>query len=78
MSFVFGALAAVLWAGCMAAGVYLGWKAHEKYGKPELPEMQEAERKRLIAEQDAFRQQMNYNADMAYGLDGSGEDAVWP
>lgn len=74
MSFLLGALAVVLWAASMALGGFLGWKAHEKYGKPKLPEVREAERKRLIAEQEAFRQQMSYNADMAYGLDRSGED----
>jgi hypothetical protein len=56
-----------------ATGVYVGYKAHAKIAaheaarlpKPVAPE--EEERRRLIADQKAFRTMMGYNADVAFG-----------
>lgn len=61
-----GALLTVIFlcvAGC--AGWWLRGKA-EEYRKPAPSSPGEEERKRLIADQEAFRQQMNYNVETAY------------
>ena len=56
-----------------AAGFVAGWTLRRRGGKPpekaEAPEMAEEERKRLRAEQEAFRQLQHYSAETAYGLD---------
>ena len=70
-----GALLTVIFL-CLAgaAGWWLRGKA-EEYRKPDPAAPGEAERKRLIDDQEAFRQQMNYNAETAYGMRQlSGED----
>ena len=74
LNIVYGALGAVLVLLLFAGGICVGYKLHARLAaqeaarapKPETPE--EAERRRLIADQKAFHTQMNYNADMAYGL----------
>lgn len=74
LNIVYGALGAVLVLLLFAGGMCVGYKLHVKLAaqeqarvpKPETPE--EAERRRLIADQRAFHTQMSYNADMAYGL----------
>jgi hypothetical protein len=76
---IYGALGAVLVLLLFAVGVYVGYKLHEKKAEheaakrptPEPPEM--AERRRLIAEQAAFSNLVNYNADVAFGYT-AGED----
>lgn len=70
---LYGALGAVLVLLLFGGGVYAGYRLHVKYvaheaarqPKPEAPE--EAERRRLIEDQKAFRTMMGYNADTAFG-----------
>ena len=70
---LYGALGAVLVLLLFAAGTYTGYKVHAKIAaheaakqpKPEAPA--EAERRRLIEDQKAFRTMMGYNADVAFG-----------
>jgi hypothetical protein len=53
--------------GCFALGLRLG---RREEARP-IPASEGArERARLLEEQAAFRQQMEYNAEMAYGLGG--------
>lgn len=74
LNFICGALGAILVLLIFATGVYVGNKlnAHKvaeeaaKARKPETPE--EAERRRLIEDQNASRCLMNYNVEMAYGM----------
>lgn len=67
--FLVGVLSFVLVAAVFCGGIFVGWKLHtEKLRPPTLEELGEQERKRLIAEQNAFRELINYNTDMAYGL----------
>lgn len=74
---VLGLVSALIGAVLFAGGGLIGWIVRDKQAeKPDLtdgktPEEIQKERSRLIAEQEAFQTQMNYNADMAYGLDGS-------
>ena len=71
---LYGALGAVLVLLLFGFGVFVGVKLHAKYTaieaarKPKLETPEEAERRRLIEDQKAFRTQMGYNADMAYGF----------
>lgn len=67
---IYGALGAILVLFLFATGIYVGYKLHTRFekggqNKPETPA--EAERRRLIEDQNAFRVLMNYNAEMAYG-----------
>ena len=74
LNIVLGALGTILVLFSFAAGVYVGYKLHAhkvaeeatKARKPETPE--EAERRRLIEDQNASRCLMNYNVEMAYGM----------
>ena len=71
---LYGALGAILVLLLFATGVYVGYKirvkieAHEAERRPKLETPEEEERRRLIEDQKAFRTQMGYNADMAYGF----------
>ena len=72
MSFVIGFAGAILALGVFAVGVVCGWRMNEKMRekKAVITERQigEAERERLKREQEAFRTMLNYNPDMAYGV----------
>lgn len=72
MAFIFGFLGALLALAVFAAGVICGGslskKRQEKQDVIEEERVGEAERRRLKSEQDAFRTLLNYNPDMAYGL----------
>ena len=72
MSFVIGFAGAILALGVFAVGVICGWRMNEKMRekKAVITERQigEAERERLKREQEAFRTMLNYNPDMAYGI----------
>lgn len=72
MSFIFGMIGAFASVIFLCAAGVAGWWLRGKSDaakKPALPSVEEKERKRLIAEQDAFRQMMNYNASTAYQMD---------
>lgn len=70
---LYGMLGAFLTLLLFAAGVYVGYRLHAKIAeheaaqRPKLETPEEAERRRLIADNNAFRTLANYNADMAYG-----------
>lgn len=74
MAGVLGLLGALCGIGIFLFGFWFG-KEMTQAKKPdttepteeELKEIRE-ERERLIADQKAFRELMNYNADMAYGV----------
>ena len=75
LNIVYGALGAILVLLLFAAGVYAGYKLNARHAaaeearapKPEPLTPAEAERLRLIADQNAFRCVMNYSSDVAYG-----------
>jgi hypothetical protein len=67
MSFVLGALGAVAVFGLFALGVLAGWKLRGRFVRPVAP-APDKELQRMAAEQDAFRQMQQYNADVAYGI----------
>jgi len=64
-----GALVALMLLGI---GFAVGWKASRwaTGGNGRTEESSEEERRRLMAEQKAFHQIMNYNAETAYGMNG--------
>ena len=70
-------LGVLLGVGLFVCGFLLGKHVYapKSLPVPELSEEEKAkireEREQLIAEQKAFRTLMDYNADMAYGLDDS-------
>ena len=75
MTFFYGFLGAILALGVFATGAICGWRLNEKMRekKAVIAEQQvgEEERRRLKAEQDAFRQLINYNTSVANGPDMS-------
>lgn len=83
MEFLIGMAGALLMVIILFLAGSAGWWLRGNIGekKPEIPELAEQERQRLIADQEAFRQQLNYNAEMAYGMNdtgtGSGGDGDW-
>ena len=72
---IFGAAGVLLVLAALAAGVVLGWKgriAWQKHTRQAVAkESTEEERRELEAEQRAFSSLLNYNADMAYKVEGS-------
>ena len=72
MSFMIGFLGAIVALGVFAGGAIFGWRMNDKMRekKAVIAERQigEAERERLKREQEAFRTMLNYNPDMAYGI----------
>lgn len=70
MEVIYGALGALCVVALLALGAFAGWKARGHfYGvKAESPAAEEV--KRMQAEQAAFIQMQNYNADVAYGIGG--------
>ena len=77
METILGMLGALVGIGIFVFGFWLG-KAMNKPKKvdpaqptdEELAQIQE-ERRRLIQDQEAFRELMNYNVDVAYGVTSS-------
>lgn len=75
-AFILGAVGALTFLAVFAAGAVLGYGLHKKLtnvfpkrtGEEKTPEEIEDERKRLKAQQDAFRTLQNYSAETAYGL----------
>ncbi len=68
MMILYGALGAVSVMTLFALGVFAGWKLHARFARRTAPDPEEKELRRIKAEQDAFRQLQNYNADIAYGI----------
>ena len=72
MTIVYGFLGAILALGVFAAGAYCGWRLNEKLREKRSvareQQIGEEDRARLQREQQAFRTMLNYNADMAYGI----------
>lgn len=74
---IYGIIGFALAAALFISGFLLGWRMRgERYRAPTPEELGEQERKRLISEQNAFRELINYNTDVAYGLetDVTGEE----
>ena len=69
---IYGFVGAILALGLFAAGAYCGWRMNDKLREKKTViaerEIGEAERNRLKHEQEAFRTMLNYNPDMAYGI----------
>ena len=73
MDFVYGFLGALVCLALLAGGGVIGWnirKAVTRHSKPDLPQPEERERKRLEEEQKAFRHLQNYSTEQAYGMVG--------
>lgn len=74
---LYGALGVFLALLLLSGGFFLGWRAsakiNDKTAQREARELSEQERKRLIEDQAAFSQLLNYNADTAYGLQDTPE-----
>nr|DAL14475.1 MAG TPA_asm: hypothetical protein [Caudoviricetes sp.] len=70
MEVIYGALGALTVVALLALGAFAGWKARGHFygAKAERPAAEEL--KRMEAEQAAFQQMQNYNADVAYGIGG--------
>ena len=69
MSFLYGMIGAFTTVVILGAAGAVGWWLHGKVTglkKPTPPSVGEQERQRLIAEQNAFREMMNYNVSTAY------------
>ena len=69
-----GAAGALIVLALLGGGFCLGWKAGEwaklRQGRIAEKEAGLEERRRLMEEQKAFRQMLNYNAETAYGMNG--------
>jgi len=74
MDFLIGLIGALVGVGIFCFGIWFGRQLDAKTEglTVEVPEEEaaelQAERDRLIADQKAFRELMNYNANMAYGV----------
>lgn len=60
-----GALAVIALLGL---GFFAGWKAHKNSRVITAKELSERERRRLMAEQEAFNMVQNYTVERAYGM----------
>lgn len=77
MEALLGLLCSLLGIGLFVLGFWFGKEMSQPKKveaadptEEELHQIQE-ERRRLIEDQEAFRNLMNYNADMAYGVTGN-------
>jgi hypothetical protein len=77
MELLMGMAGVLLSAGIFLLGLCLGGLFREERPGCSVEERNaeeiEQERRRLIEEQEAFRMQMEYNADVAYGMSGTEE-----
>lgn len=75
-----GALGALIVLALLAAGFCLGWKARGwaklRQGKAAEKEAAMEERRSVMEEQRAFRELMNYNTEIAYGMNGQRPEEV--
>lgn len=79
MEFLYGMIGALATIIFLCAAVAAGWLLRGKVEaekKPDPPSVEEKERKRLIEEQDAFRDMMNYNSATAYQLNNDMDKEV--
>ena len=67
--FFLGAAGTLTVLGLVSLGAFCGWKAREKFQAKAVQEINEEERRRFEAEQQAFTNMLNYNIDTAYGTD---------
>lgn len=74
MEVIYGALGALTVVALLVLGAFAGWKARGHFygAKAERPAAEEV--KRMEAEQAAFIQMQNYNADVAYGIGGTRQE----
>ena len=77
METIFGLIGALVGIGIFMFGFWFGRETYKPKKtetadptEDELNRIQE-ERRRFIEDQQAFRELMNYNADMAYGVTGN-------
>lgn len=66
-----GFVGALVLIGLLAAGGLLGWFAHKTFMEhttPAAEPLTEKERKKMVEEQQAFRQMQSYSAEQAYGM----------
>ena len=77
---LFGALGALAALGLLGGGFCLGWKVRRwaalRSVEKEEKQSELEERRRMIAEQKAFRQMLNYNTETAYGMNGRQSEEV--
>jgi hypothetical protein len=77
MELLMGMTGALLILGGFFLGLGLGRENQDEkpggYREARSAEEIAKERRRLIEDQEAFRQQMEYNADVAYGMSGNEE-----
>ena len=78
MELLIGLIGALVGIGLFICGFFLGKAQAKPWTPPEQPPLTEddlvkirEERLRLIEDQKAFRQLMNYGVDQAYGLGNS-------
>jgi len=74
VSVIYGALGALFVIALFALGVFVGWKACRYFYRSKAESPAESDLRRLQAEQDAFREMQNYNADVAYGIKAAFEE----
>ena len=72
--FLLGAAGTLAVLGLLSLGAFCGWKARERFQQKAAQEVNEEAQRRLEAEQQAFSSMMNYNANIAYGMDRSAAD----
>ena len=66
-----GFVGALVLLALLFAGAAAGWFAHKTFMKhttPAAEPLSEKERKKLVDEQNAFRQMQNYSTEQAYGM----------
>lgn len=66
-----GFVGALVLIGLLAAGGALGWIAHKtfiEHTTPAAEPLTEKERKKMVEEQQAFRQMQSYSVEQAYGM----------
>lgn len=72
--FLMGALGAIAVLTLLAGGFLLGWRAAGGRSRHRGADMEKEagmdERRRMLEEQKAFREMLNYNAETAYGMHG--------
>lgn len=74
--FFLGAAGMLTVLGLLSLGVFLGWKARERFTAKAVREVNDEAQRRFEAEQQAFSSMLNYNIDTAYGVDGGVENLL--